>query len=172
MEIDLGHSADRDEYSFKETFDLAVGEDGFLRCDVVVSGTTSRLGSRYYLEATVAARLTAPCSRCLKEYKHPIDAGFKLVLQRGAHHAPPESVAEDDYVQLDERTEYAYDIFPRVREAIVIELPIRYLCDEECRGLCPQCGADLNEGDCGCDRTEADPRWDGLRKLLKPEDES
>lgn len=172
MEIDLGHSADRDDFTFEETFEVETAEDGSLRCVAAVTGETSRLGSRYYLEAAVKARLTAPCSRCLEEYEHTVEAAFKLVLQRGAHHTPPESVAEDDYIELDERTEYAYDIFPRVREAIVLELPIRYLCSDGCRGLCPTCGADLNEGDCGCDRTEADPRWDGLRKLLKPEDES
>ncbi len=49
---------------------------------------------------------------------------------------------------------------------ILLELPTSVLCVESCKGLCPVCGANLNEGDCGCDRSQRDPRLDKLRELL------
>ena len=49
---------------------------------------------------------------------------------------------------------------------ILLELPTSVLCVESCKGLCPVCGANLNEGDCGCDRSQRDPRLDKLRGLL------
>ena len=62
------------------------------------------------------------------------------------------------------------DIFPRVHESVLLELPIRFLCREDCKGLCSVCGADLNEKDCGCPEKEPDPRWQGLKKLLRNDD--
>jgi uncharacterized protein len=50
-------------------------------------------------------------------------------------------------------------------------MPIKYLCSDSCAGICPGCGADLNEGACGCGGKDADPRWSPLKKLLKEKDE-
>jgi uncharacterized protein len=57
------------------------------------------------------------------------------------------------------------DLEPVAREAVLLELPIAPLCREDCRGLCPTCGADRNEVDCDCDDVPADPRWGGLEGL-------
>jgi uncharacterized protein len=56
----------------------------------------------------------------------------------------------------------AVDLDELVREQILLGLPSRRLCREECKGLCPKCGADLNAGDCSCEQGEADPRWSAL----------
>ena len=47
-----------------------------------------------------------------------------------------------------------------------MNVPGKFLCSEDCKGLCPQCGADLNEGDCGCDNEVIDPRWEALKKIM------
>ena len=54
-----------------------------------------------------------------------------------------------------------------VRADVLLSLPIKWVCREECRGLCPKCGANLNQGDCGCTFREEDPRLAALRKLLE-----
>ncbi|MCK4236882.1 MAG: DUF177 domain-containing protein, partial [Candidatus Krumholzibacteria bacterium] len=64
------------------------------------------------------------------------------------------------------------DIFPRVREAVILELPMKFLCSENCKGLCSRCGANLNEGDCGCNLRSGDSRWDVLKKLLSEEEDN
>ena len=68
---------------------------------------------------------------------------------------------------------YFFDFTPRIlnmdeplREQIEMEFPVRFLCKDDCRGLCPKCGKNLNEGGCGCDTKEIDPRLEPLKKLL------
>jgi uncharacterized protein len=52
-----------------------------------------------------------------------------------------------------------------VRDALLLDLPVAPLCRDDCAGLCPSCGADLNRAACNCDLTVPDPRWDALREL-------
>lgn len=61
---------------------------------------------------------------------------------------------------------YRFDIDEIVANYVFMNLPIRYLCKEDCKGVCPKCGKDLNEGDCGCDKHDIDPRLEALKKLL------
>ena len=65
---------------------------------------------------------------------------------------------------------YTNDVTPRSfsgdREAVILELPMRFLCSEDCKGLCPGCGSNLNNGPCDCVKTEGDQRWAPLKKLL------
>ena len=57
------------------------------------------------------------------------------------------------------------DLDPLVREQLVLSLPAYPVCREDCKGLCPVCGANLNERECGCDRHVPDPRWAGLKSI-------
>ena len=59
------------------------------------------------------------------------------------------------------------DIGEYVRTAVILELPSRFLCREECKGLCPKCGADLNAATCSCGDKEPDPRWDALKAFFE-----
>ena len=59
------------------------------------------------------------------------------------------------------------DITEPVRESLLLAVPLQSLCREDCRGLCPVCGADRNEGDCGCDATTVDPRLAALKQFIK-----
>ena len=59
------------------------------------------------------------------------------------------------------------DITEPVRESLLLAVPLQALCREDCRGLCPVCGADRNEGDCGCDTTSVDPRLAALKQFIK-----
>ena len=58
------------------------------------------------------------------------------------------------------------DVDQLVTEDILLDLPSKFLCSPNCRGLCPRCGKDLNEGDCGCEREDVDPRLAVLKELL------
>ena len=75
----------------------------------------------------------------------------------------PETVDEEPY------SGKTIDLAPALREQILLAVPPSPLCDEACKGLCPQCGKDLNQGDCGCERTSIDPRWAALERLKSQE---
>lgn len=107
--------------------------------------------------------LHMPCSRCLRDVSVPMDIDFERELAF-------DRIRSGDVEDLDE---YNYidgnllDVDRFVRNELIVHLPMRVLCREDCRGLCPVCGKDLNEGDCGCDRTSADPRMSAIRDIFR-----
>ncbi len=169
MNLDLGHIEERETFSFQERFTVPTQEDGASECDTTVTGTIVRTGSRLLLDAHITGEVHVACDRCLSEYNLPIDTDFNLVFHRGTRSRVPEGIEEDDFILLTEVNEQGYDIFPRVREEVILELPIKFLCSATCKGLCSKCGANLNERDCGCNREGGDPRWESLKKLLSGE---
>ena len=106
---------------------------------------------------------TAECARCLA----PVFGSFALDLEKTV--ATKDMLGDLDEDRLDD---YAIiedgflDMDEQLREQMEIEFPIRFLCREDCRGLCSKCGKNLNEGDCGCAKKEIDPRLLPLQKLL------
>ncbi|HBA90196.1 MAG TPA: DUF177 domain-containing protein [Geobacter sp.] len=111
-----------------------------------------------------SARLT--CSRCLVEYEIPISSEFTIFYT--------ESKGEelDDEVELSDEelisASYAgdeIDLDPELAEQVMLEIPYKPLCSESCRGLCPQCGADLNAGECGCNRGGINLKMAALKKI-------
>jgi uncharacterized protein len=62
------------------------------------------------------------------------------------------------------------ELLPAIREEVVLSQSLLALCKSECKGLCPQCGTNLNESSCQCSKEEADPRWDTLRALNQERD--
>ena len=165
MELDLGHVEDRESFSFKEEFTLPSHDGGENECRATVLAEVTRAGSRYLLEVKVECDLRADCSRCMNLFDYKVNTDLKIVFQRGEKVELPDGEDESDFVFLLQADTFSYDIFPRVREAILLELPIKYLCRVDCAGICVSCGADLNSGECGCGKNEGDPRWAVLNSL-------
>jgi uncharacterized protein len=102
----------------------------------------------------------------------PVDVSIKLIIQLGERSELPEGMEEEDFVVIPATGEARYDLFPRVREELILDMPIKLLCREDCKGLCSKCGADLNEGACGCPGAPVDRRWGPLRNLLNGENKT
>ena len=108
------------------------------------------------VDASAKYRLVTRCDRCLE----PIDRAQTIDVSHYLTFDDSESF-DDEYVQIDD---YDFDLSEFLREDIVMSLPSVTLCRPDCRGLCPECGKNLNEGECGC-RKPADPRWAGLDEI-------
>ncbi|MGC9319392.1 MAG: YceD family protein [Armatimonadota bacterium] len=110
------------------------------------------------------------CSRCLAEHEVPLRFDFSETCALAQIDEPLSytRVAEEDEPApipiLDGDT---VDLSELVRQLLVLHLPARSLCRPDCKGLCPQCGANLNEGPCGCEHEEVDARLAPLRELLE-----
>ena len=124
-----------------------------------------RAGTEIFLSGALDAVTTAACSRCAEEFELPSHRGFRYVLA-------PRAIGEDkDSALKAEDLEFSFykgeevDLSPLVREQALLALAERPLCREDCRGLCPQCGANLNQSDCGCSPAGLDPRFSVLRTL-------
>ncbi len=102
--------------------------------------------------------LGIPCSRCLEEIPYPVS--IKVM-------------EEIDFGHMEEEEEFPYledkvlDLDMLIFDEIVPKLPTRVLCREDCKGLCPVCGTNLNEKECGCDRKVADPRMAAIQDIFK-----
>jgi uncharacterized protein len=172
MLLNLGRVEEREDFSFQGEFGLETDECGTVPCKADVMGSVARRGGRIFLEARVESRTQLECSRCLESFELRLDTEFDLVFHREGRTIVPDDMEEEDFILLTETIERRYDIFPKARESILLELPIRFLCRDECRGLCSNCGENLNKSTCGCKDAETDPRWDALKKLLSKEDQS
>lgn len=102
------------------------------------------------------------CDRCLKEYVQKIGGQHEQIYSTGSG----KSVDDEEIRQLPADTK-EIDISPLIAEAVFLNHPVKMLCDPDCKGICPNCGADLNEEVCRCASGETDPRWDNLRKLIR-----
>ena len=128
-------------------------------------------GNRYRLVGTLSSTLEISCSRCLEPFPVPIDAAFDLrYVPQDLNRGEGEQEIEED----DLATAYFRDDLHRlgqlVREQFLLGLPMKPLCADTCKGLCPHCGANLNQVTCLCARRWEDPRWSGLRSRLDAQD--
>lgn len=107
------------------------------------------------------------CSRCVEPFHLRVEDRFDLYCETGAK-GPPEEEHEltDDELDVTYLEEGRINTDHLLRENILLSLPVQPLCHEDCRGLCPRCGANLNQGACNCTETRVDPRLQALRKLL------
>ena len=124
----------------------------------VVGAITVRAGV-VQLSAKATFVYHGRCDRCLNTFERTYDVPLEHILV-----ATLEDEENDDYILLDQ---YQLDLADLTMADILLELPYKSLCREDCRGLCPMCGKNLNEGLCGCTRQSVDPRLDVLRQLLE-----
>ncbi len=152
-------------------------EDGgqVARFDKPFTGTAEiwNLGDSLLVQAELAGEVELQCSRCLSSFRTSLEVTVDEAFVEGEPGGDPEEDEEAErpisYYQGDE-----IDLAPSVRDSVLLALPMKPLCDEACEGLCPQCGANRNEGACDCtDMTDVDPRFAALKDLLrKPDSQS
>jgi uncharacterized protein len=122
---------------------------------------------KFRLVGRARTALEVPCSRCLESYRIPIDLPFDLSYLPQA-----ENAGHGEHEIQDEDLSTAYyrgeviDLGELLREQFYLALPMKPLCSEGCKGLCPQCGTNLNRGTCDCKPVWEDPRLAGLKALL------
>jgi uncharacterized protein len=117
----------------------------------------------FALAGTASTRVVGECCRCLAAAEAPVEAQIRLLLQRQqATDDELEAAKEDDEVEFLSPGAREFDVTDTVRQALILELPVRVYCRDDCRGLCPCCGQDLNQGECGCANGAGDPRWKAL----------
>lgn len=132
--------------------------------------TGSRVGTFFYVKGRLNLQVRLTCSRCLKPFDSRLDSKFELTYTREP--APVDEAPEKQEVEISAEDAGMVwfegdeiDFAGALQEQIVMSLPFRPLCRKACKGLCPQCGADLNAGDCGCRRIAGDGPFAALAGL-------
>ena len=145
-----------------------VDERVSLIAPATVNGKVRLSGNQVFVNGHVETRAQVECDRCLKPVELPVNVDFTL-----------EYISDSDYESIDtaELTEAemsvsvfdgaVLDVDEIVKEQILLTVPTRMLCREDCKGICPECGADRNTGECDCVTNDTDPRWAALKNLTK-----
>ena len=127
-----------------------------LRVRVSAAGSGEMVG-----RGRVTGTLAGECRRCLEPVGAELDEDLTMVFVAGESEADS---ADAGAFAFDEGSG-ELDLSEAVREEVLLAVNPYVVCDPECPGLCPKCGANLKEGACGCTEEETDPRWDALREL-------
>ena len=143
--------------------DDAVWEEGDPKPEgaVHVTGRLSAAGpGRFYWHGRIEGDVALPCSRCLTDTRVHVSDEAHVIFAEGG-----DDDIDDPDVYLLDPNDRELDLRPALREEWLLVAPLYAVCREDCQGLCPHCGRDLNAGSCDCEDKSADPRWDALRKL-------
>lgn len=150
------HTQPTDVYSFLTGTDFP--------SPMKVKGDITNTAGYMRMRISLSVGYVAACARCLS----PVEGSFSLDLEKTV--ASRDMLADlpedklDDFAIIEDGF---LDMDTQLLEQMEMEFPVRFLCREDCKGLCPRCGKNLNEGPCDCAEKEVDPRLEPLRKILE-----
>jgi uncharacterized protein len=113
-----------------------------------------------------------PCARCVEPVPTPLTGDYDLIFRPlGADAGAPERSISAVETEIGYYQKDSLSLEDVLREQVLLSLPVRTLCKEDCKGLCPRCGENRNSQACSCDEGPSDPRWEALadlRERIKP----
>ena len=128
------------------------------------------------LTGRLRTSLEVNCSRCLEPFRVPVDADLdQIFLPEGASVvSASDDDEDDDGTEADAGVSFykdeTIDLGELMRDEFYLALPMKPLCQDDCKGLCPVCGVNRNRETCSCKAEWVDPRMESLRTLLKHDD--
>ncbi len=155
-------SGEAREIDFDFRIPMDYNEDGYTVSEPAqVTGRVSDMGGYMQLDAKCSIRYKTNCARCLKELSGECVMSISKPLT-----VKLESENDDgEYILIGENS--SINIDEAISEELLLSLPLRSLCKDDCLGLCPKCGCNKNEKNCSCVMKEIDPRWAALLKFGK-----
>lgn len=179
MKLDLSEISQRPGMRVVVDVDQPCVEGADFGCAEPVRGqlTFQNGGDLLLIDGNIRTTVELPCDRCLEPARLPAEVAMeeRFPLQEVMHpRLPTEEDAEFDntlatVIHLD-AGKPILNLDELIRQQLVMNLPIQILCDPDCRGLCSQCGANLNEGDCGCAPDTTASPFAGLAALMHDEE--
>lgn len=155
------------DIEFKAPLEL----DAFkLLAPVEASLRISKVSSELLINGRVTGSVELECSRCLKNFVKELNGNIEVV-----YHPIEELTAEDKHEVKDTELDMDFykddelDIDELIKEQVILSIPMKPLCSEACKGICSQCGTDLNTGTCKCEKEYIDPRFSVLKNYAVTE---
>lgn len=145
----------------KDSFSY-LGNDYRIREKSPIDMTFSNIGSgKVLIKGGMKLVLEIPCDRCLEMVDVPLEVSFEQEVVSPDCASQAEEEDEQDFM-----LGYELDVEAFVNGEILINMPVKVLCRPDCKGICRQCGHNLNEGDCGCDTFVPDPRMAAIKDIF------
>ena len=156
----------------KEGLDLDIQES--IDSDIATAPVSARLridkaGAEIMVKGDLRTEVKLACSRCLKEFNGKLTVPVDVVYH------PVEELKDEDHLNevkseeldMDFYSGEEFDLLALIKEQVELNLPMKPLCEDVCKGICPKCGTDLNLNRCTCSVKDIDPRFESLKKLLQ-----
>jgi DUF177 domain-containing protein len=144
-----------------ETEDLGLSQIFNTSGNLVLKAFVDKFEDSFRIKLNVKSTLIEQCDKCLEEFKTEIDESGEQIYQVG------EGEYEDDDIEVLPGNTKEIDLSKLINEVFLINRPIQKTCKEDCRGLCPDCGKNLNQATCNCKSERIDPRLEKLKSLIK-----
>lgn len=131
--------------------------------NVGIAATMEKSGNQLHLRARIETLGKFDCDRCVKLFEKQLTPSYEM------HYVAHDSEAEQfdpSEVQVISPGHLVIDMTEDVRQTIILSVPLKILCNDNCAGLCPHCAKNLNEGRCDCKDLPVDSRWEGLRRFM------
>ncbi len=167
MKIDLRSLRDEVNYLELEESPSPSGglkleaEGAEFSCPVKLNLKLLKSGKNYIGKGEIETKISLECSRCLKKFTQILKSEIRFLLKEEKDQLVLESDDRENQVQPGS----FFRLDDLVRESLILALPFKPLCAEDCKGLCPVCGIDLNLSTCKCKKDLIDPRWEKLKDL-------
>ena len=143
------------------TGDLAIVEDCFAN-PIAASLSIYKGTHEITIKGILNTDLELECDRCLTDYRLNLQVDFQAILSQLKK---PHAENDENIIPIKPTT-FEVDLTPFARDALLLAIPMKRLCTENCRGFCAGCGADLNHEKCRCKRSVNDDHWRPLKNLL------
>lgn len=129
--------------------------------DIYVSVDLNKFDKNINCTVGIHTQAHYTCDRCLSEFDQEYKEEFKVLFHLGPNDLHSD---EEDVINLSPEQK-EIDLTPMVKENLVLSIPMKWICSEDCKGICPGCGADLNKESCKCTTQQIDARWEQLNKF-------
>lgn len=131
-----------------------------------VKGKTRLAGNEVFVNGHIDTRAQVECDRCLQPIELPVNTDFELeYIPDSEYESGSAAELTEAEMSVSVFDGEAIDVDAIVKEQILLAVPTRMLCREDCKGICPQCGIDRNTRECSCVTNDIDPRWAALKNL-------
>ncbi|HTK80734.1 MAG TPA: DUF177 domain-containing protein [Bacteroidota bacterium] len=131
---------------------------------VEVTAVLDKTPGQIYVRANITTAAHFQCDRCLEDFKQNVAASYNMFY---VFEEPSAGRYDPAEVQVMSPDATSIDLTEDVRQMVALSVPLKLLCSESCKGLCPSCGANWNERTCDCKQQQGDHRFEGLQNLLK-----
>lgn len=150
------------EYHFSSKPSDVGLEENFQK-DVNVDVVLDKTQRQIFLKVDIHTSGHFPCDRCLEDFVQPIVSYYNMLYVMDAQDADKNPV--DEIQIISPETTYI-ELTEDVRQIVILSIPLKLICKDECKGLCSQCGANWNYKSCMCHEEVTDSRWEPLKNLL------
>jgi len=165
--VHLEHGKGEFEHIYQPE-ELELGDDRVDLCSPAsLSGRVRRAGAEVFVEGHLETCVQVECDRCLKPIRLPVNSDFSLeYITPNEYEASRTAELTDELMTVSVFDGESIDLDEIGKEQVLLLVPTRSLCKEDCKGICLTCGADRNAIDCNCEQREIDPRWGALKNLM------